>query len=360
MAPPGLRHAWVPESAIRDQRLGDAAFRVYCCLLSFADKTGHCNPRVGTIAKALGKARSTVSEHLSTIVSLGYANKYAAFRPDGGKAANEYWVARDGLADIPHVGSADMEGGTVMSSDQQSASPHQASFLLAIDGEAPPENSSRTMSVQPTCPAGPADIPCRPRTDMHKEQTKRTERKDSLSAREGDGMRCALDEYQPDAAIDDWAAQNVPELRNPRDPAIVAKFKAYHKAKGKYPVDCTAAFQLWLLREQEFAATRNGRPCSGRSPLMETLLKEAYSSAPTSSPLVPIRHRDAPGGSSWGGAAFEPDENGINWAPLEAVDVLIESHGYVGVPDGTMPHTAAGIGDDAQIANPPDEACIGR
>src|SRR5947209_1250878 len=128
MAPPGLRHAWVPESAIKDQRLGDAAFRVYCCLLSFADKTGHCNPRVGTIAKALGKARSTVSEHLSTIVSLGYAIKYAAFRPDGGKAANEYWVARNGLADIPPVGSAAMGGNAVVRGDQESASPHQASF----------------------------------------------------------------------------------------------------------------------------------------------------------------------------------------------------------------------------------------
>jgi len=65
-AEPRFRHAWVPESAIYDKRLGEA-FRVFCCLLAFADKNGHCFLKVKTLAALLGKARSTVSEHLSTL-----------------------------------------------------------------------------------------------------------------------------------------------------------------------------------------------------------------------------------------------------------------------------------------------------
>jgi len=107
-----FRHAWVPESAIYDKRLGEA-FRVFCCLLAFADKNGHCFVKVKTIAALLGKARSTVSEHLSTLERLGYIVREAQFRDDGGKRENRYWVARDGLPDIPpHVGSADAGGET--------------------------------------------------------------------------------------------------------------------------------------------------------------------------------------------------------------------------------------------------------
>jgi DNA-binding transcriptional ArsR family regulator len=114
-----FRHAWVPESAIYDKRLGEA-FRVFCCLLAFADKNGHCFVKVKTIAALLGKARSTVSEHLSTLERLGYIVREAQFRDDGGKRENRYWVARDGLPDIPpHVGSADAGGETIAESEQQ-------------------------------------------------------------------------------------------------------------------------------------------------------------------------------------------------------------------------------------------------
>ena len=83
-AEPRFRHAWVPESAIYDKRLGEA-FRVFCCLLAFADKNGHCFVKVKTIAALLGKARSTVSEHLSTLERLGYIVREAQFRDEAGK-----------------------------------------------------------------------------------------------------------------------------------------------------------------------------------------------------------------------------------------------------------------------------------
>ena len=50
-------------------------------------------------------------------------------------------------------------------------------------------------------------------------------------------------------------------------------------------------------------------------------------------PLVPVRPRDGePRAVSWNGCSFAPDERGINWLPVEAVNEMIESHGMVGVP----------------------------
>ena len=50
-------------------------------------------------------------------------------------------------------------------------------------------------------------------------------------------------------------------------------------------------------------------------------------------PLVPVRPRDGdPRAVSWNGCSFPPDERGINWLPVEAVNEMIESHGMVGVP----------------------------
>jgi hypothetical protein len=67
-------------SAITDQRLGDAAFRVFCCLCGHADdETGGCRVSAATIAKEVGKARPTVVEHLNALKNLGYVRD---FRPD--------------------------------------------------------------------------------------------------------------------------------------------------------------------------------------------------------------------------------------------------------------------------------------
>jgi hypothetical protein len=50
-------------------------------------------------------------------------------------------------------------------------------------------------------------------------------------------------------------------------------------------------------------------------------------------PLVPVRPREGePRAVSWNGCSFAPDERGINWLPVEAVNEMIESHGMVGVP----------------------------
>ena len=70
-------------------------------------------------------------------------------------------------------------------------------------------------------------------------------------------------------------------------------------------------------------------------------------------PLVGLTHRDGePRAVSWGGFAFEPDERGINWVPVEAVKELTESHGMVGAPGRVARGPAAVVPDprDLEIA----------
>jgi hypothetical protein len=63
-------------------------------------------------------------------------------------------------------------------------------------------------------------------------------------------------------------------------------------------------------------------------------------------PLVALSHRDGePRAVSWGGFAFEPDERGINWLPVEAVKEMTESHGMVGVPGAVASNPTASSRD---------------
>jgi len=87
------RYARVQANAIEDRRIGHAAFRVYCCLASFADKDGMCWPSTRKIASHLGMARSTVFEHLQALATLGYLTIDGSSREDGGRAANRYRIA---------------------------------------------------------------------------------------------------------------------------------------------------------------------------------------------------------------------------------------------------------------------------
>jgi Helix-turn-helix domain len=88
------RYVRVRAIVIEDhRRLGHATFRVYWCLRSFANAEGVCWPSVSTIGKRLGMARSTISEHLATLVRCCYLRSEATSRGDKGRAANRYYFA---------------------------------------------------------------------------------------------------------------------------------------------------------------------------------------------------------------------------------------------------------------------------
>jgi putative DNA primase/helicase len=78
---------------------------------------------------------------------------------------------------------------------------------------------------------------------------------------------------------------------------------------------------------------------------------------PSSAPLIPMTHPDGPRGCSWDGVAIEPDEDGIVWVPLEAVAVLHESQGYVGVPEGSV-DDSSGRPRNGEDPNPPGQITI--
>src|SRR5215471_2569276 len=91
----GIWHAQVGATAVFDQRLSDAQFRVWCALRVYARPDGSAWPSLRELATELGKARSTISEHISALERLGYVTKKARYHPDGSHASNDYWVARE-------------------------------------------------------------------------------------------------------------------------------------------------------------------------------------------------------------------------------------------------------------------------
>jgi hypothetical protein len=70
----------------------------------------------------------------------------------------------------------------------------------------------------------------------------------------------SLDAYWPDENIAAWAAEKVPEVRNPRDPEIVAAFKDRHRSRGTHLVDFDAAFRDWLRLERKFQRQEEPSP----------------------------------------------------------------------------------------------------
>jgi hypothetical protein len=250
-------------TAIKDRRLGDAACRVFCCLCGHADEAGMCRVAAATMAKELGKARSTVAGHLNTLESLGYCTKRAAFRADGGKAANRYWVARNGLPEIPcDVGSAEM------------GNDYQVSLLFPVDGKAAPKKSKSGMPDQPTSHVGPTDIPCRPITDIHKEHTRRT---DSPSPAGTSGFD-HFAEFQPAPEIIAIAQElGIDEHK------LIEDWKDWHRAHGKpFPVDPDASLRRWARKQPQFSDGRGplrsqtkSPKWSDRSSLIESALNRA-------------------------------------------------------------------------------------
>jgi Helix-turn-helix domain len=242
----------------------DGPFRVYAYLRSLADLQGNCRASGATIARALGKARSTVMEHINTLERLGWARRLRpAFRADGGKAANRYWVARETPADIPHVRPADM---------RDRAANRERSLLLPID------RASSPMWIQGASHDGPSDMACPPITDMHKEQTIRT---DSLLPLGEEPAFDAFHEFRPDPETVLMGHEHVGSGGFEK---LLAKWKDWHRANGKpFPTDPNASLRNWIRREPEISDSRGPSPsrpgCSPAKPHRSSIVQSALQRA---------------------------------------------------------------------------------
>ncbi len=108
---PKFAFAAVPERAVDDRRLGNAAFRVLAALCSYADKDGHCFPGLGTIGGRLGITRQAVQRQVRHLKSLGYVNVEKRARPNGSGTTNCYLIVFEPPSENNEGGQRHVAGG---------------------------------------------------------------------------------------------------------------------------------------------------------------------------------------------------------------------------------------------------------
>ncbi len=108
---PKFAFAAVPERAVDDQQLGNAAFRVLAALCAYADKDGHCFPGLGTIGGRLGISRQAVQQQVHRLESLGYVNAENQTRPNGSGTANRYDILFEPPGENDERGQPHVAGG---------------------------------------------------------------------------------------------------------------------------------------------------------------------------------------------------------------------------------------------------------
>ena len=100
--------AAVPERAVKDRQLGNAAFRVLAAIASYADQDGQCFPSLRRIGEDLGCCRSAVHKQVKILISHGYVARQRTRRPNGSDSSNHYQilyqtVETDSKKRQPHV-----------------------------------------------------------------------------------------------------------------------------------------------------------------------------------------------------------------------------------------------------------------
>ena len=74
---------------LKDKRVSDSDYRVYCCLTSYMNKeSGICYPRHATISKAIGKSRTSIYRSILHLAKLGYVTVKRR------SSTNEYFLSQ--------------------------------------------------------------------------------------------------------------------------------------------------------------------------------------------------------------------------------------------------------------------------
>lgn len=129
--PKTRKYSVIPARAVQDDRLHPTSLHVLAALGLHTNAAGVCWPSTLTLALHIGKARVTVSRHISRLLKAGYIRKLdpkkypSHIKQTGRRKTNRYqvlWVGNDALptkeefyAPRPQVAEADWytEGGKI-------------------------------------------------------------------------------------------------------------------------------------------------------------------------------------------------------------------------------------------------------
>ena len=85
-----VNHEPVPASALDDDRLQPAAFKVLCALSTYGDRDGWCWPSMGKVARRLGTTRQAVHRQVGVLADAGYVQITPRKRGDGSTSSHFY------------------------------------------------------------------------------------------------------------------------------------------------------------------------------------------------------------------------------------------------------------------------------
>ena len=140
---PTATFAAVPKRAVKDHRLGNAAFRVLAAIASYADQDGQCFPSLRRIGEDLGCGRSAVHKQVKILISQGYVARQRTRRPNGSDSSNHYQILYP-----------------VAEMDSKKRQPHVDRCSPQVNGVFTPEvNPSNTPSTTPSNNILPMPLP---------------------------------------------------------------------------------------------------------------------------------------------------------------------------------------------------------
>ena len=91
------RFSIIPYQATHDERLSDSEYRTLGVIAAYSDRDGYCYPSQATLAEKRGVSRKTIIGHVAKLCELGYVEKQARRRKDGGQTSNLMRVVIDHL-----------------------------------------------------------------------------------------------------------------------------------------------------------------------------------------------------------------------------------------------------------------------
>ncbi len=89
---PKFAFAVVPERAVKDRRLMNAAFRVLAAIASYADQDGRCYPSLRRIGEDLGCSKQAIHQQVKVLIAAGYVAQKRTRRPNGSDSSNHYQI----------------------------------------------------------------------------------------------------------------------------------------------------------------------------------------------------------------------------------------------------------------------------